>query len=36
MKQYPAGNNPLGGTDKGLNFNQLLFNAPKRSTITSW
>ncbi len=28
MKQYPAGNNPLGGTDKGLNFNQLLFNAP--------
>jgi hypothetical protein len=28
MKQYPAGNNPLGATDKGLNFNQLLFNAP--------
>jgi hypothetical protein len=28
MKQYPAGNNPLGAADKGLNFNQLLFNAP--------
>ena len=28
MKQYPAGNNPLGASDKGLNFNQLLFNAP--------
>src|SRR6185369_16827435 len=24
----PAGNNPLGASDKGLNFNQLLFNAP--------
>ncbi len=29
MKQYPAGNNPLGASDKGLNFNQLLFNAPQ-------
>jgi hypothetical protein len=28
MQQYPAGNNPLGSSDKGLNFNQLLFNAP--------
>ncbi len=28
MKQYPAGNNPLGASDKGLNLNQLLFNAP--------
>ena len=28
MKQYPVGNNPLGASDKGLNFNQLLFNAP--------
>ncbi len=28
MKQYPAGNNPLGASDKGLNFNQLVFNAP--------
>ncbi|HLK67929.1 MAG TPA: TonB-dependent receptor [Bryobacteraceae bacterium] len=28
MKQYPAGNNPLGAADKGLNLNQLLFNAP--------
>ena len=28
MKQYPGGNNPLGAADKGLNFNQLLFNAP--------
>jgi hypothetical protein len=27
MKQYPAGNNPLGVSDNGLNFNQLLFNA---------
>ncbi|HWC97507.1 MAG TPA: TonB-dependent receptor [Candidatus Sulfopaludibacter sp.] len=30
MKQYPAGNNPLGASDKGLNFNQLLFNAPQK------
>ncbi len=30
MKQYPAGNNPLGASDKGLNFNQLLFNAPNK------
>lgn len=28
MKQYPAGNNPVGASDKGLNYNQLLFNAP--------
>src|SRR5579885_2369548 len=27
MKQYPSGNNPLGASDKGLNFNSLLFNA---------
>jgi hypothetical protein len=30
MKQYPAGNNPLGSSDKGLNFNQLIFNAPQK------
>jgi hypothetical protein len=29
IQQYPSGNNPLGATDKGLNFNQLLFNAPQ-------
>ena len=29
MQQYPSGNNPLSGSDKGLNFNQLLFNAPE-------
>ncbi len=29
MQQYPQGNNPLGASDKGLNFNQLLFNAPQ-------
>ncbi len=29
MQNYPSGNNPLGATDKGLNFNQLLFNAPQ-------
>lgn len=29
MQQYPSGNNPLGASDKGLNFNQLLFNAPQ-------
>src|SRR5262249_30662853 len=28
MKQYPAGNNPLSASDKGLNFNVLTFNAP--------
>jgi hypothetical protein len=28
MQQYPEGNNPAGASDKGLNFNQLLFNAP--------
>ena len=28
MQQYVPGNNPLGASDKGLNFNQLLFNAP--------
>ncbi|MBV8847329.1 MAG: carboxypeptidase regulatory-like domain-containing protein [Bryobacterales bacterium] len=27
MQQYPSGNNPLGASDKGLNFNSLLFNA---------
>jgi hypothetical protein len=29
MQQYPSGNNPLGASDKGLNFNTLLFNAPQ-------
>jgi hypothetical protein len=29
MQQYPLGNNPLGASDKGLNFNTLLFNAPQ-------
>lgn len=29
MKQYPAGNDPLVASDKGLNFNVLLFNAPQ-------
>jgi hypothetical protein len=29
MQSYPSGNNPLGATDKGLNFNQVLFNAPQ-------
>lgn len=29
MKQYPAGNDPLAASDKGLNFNVLLFNAPQ-------
>src|SRR5215469_3826372 len=28
MKQLPAGNNPSGGSDKGLNFSQLVFNTP--------
>jgi hypothetical protein len=28
MKQYPEGNDPLAASDKGLNFNDLLFNAP--------
>ena len=28
MKQYPAGNYPAGGSDKGLNFYALTFNAP--------
>jgi hypothetical protein len=27
MKQYPSGNDPLAASDKGLNFNDLLFNA---------
>ena len=27
MKQYPSGNDPLAVSDKGLNFNGLLFNA---------
>ena len=30
VKQYPAGNNPSGVTDKGLNFNQLIFNTPQK------
>lgn len=29
MQQYPAGNDPLQASDKGLNFNDLLFNAPQ-------
>jgi hypothetical protein len=29
IQSYPSGNNPLGASDKGLNFNQLLFNAPQ-------
>ncbi len=29
MALYPAGNNPLGSPDKGLNTNSLLFNAPQ-------
>ncbi len=28
LKQYPEGNDPLGVSDKGLNFTGLLFNAP--------
>jgi hypothetical protein len=28
MKQYPSGNDPLASSDHGLNFNDLLFNAP--------
>ncbi len=28
MQQYPHGNDPLAASDKGLNFNDLLFNAP--------
>ena len=28
MKQYPAGNYAAGGSDKGLNFYALTFNAP--------
>ncbi len=28
MKQYPSGNDPLASLDHGLNFNDLLFNAP--------
>jgi hypothetical protein len=27
MQQYPQGNDPLAASDKGLNFNDLLFNA---------
>jgi hypothetical protein len=26
-QQYPSGNNPIGASDKGLNFNQLRFSA---------
>src|SRR5579862_5816440 len=29
MQQYPHGNDPLQASDKGLNFNDLLFNAPQ-------
>ena len=29
MKQYPEGNSPALSPDKGLNFNELLFNAPQ-------
>ncbi len=28
-KSYASGNNPLSASDKGLNFNTLLFNAPQ-------
>ena len=28
-KTYASGNNPLSASDKGLNFNTLLFNAPQ-------
>ena len=28
-KSYVSGNNPLSASDKGLNFNTLLFNAPQ-------
>jgi hypothetical protein len=28
MQQYPQGNDPSAASDKGLNFNDLLFNAP--------
>ena len=28
LKQFPAGNNPAAGSDAGLNFSGLLFNAP--------
>lgn len=30
IKQYPAGNYAAGGSDKGLNFYGLLFNAPDK------
>ncbi len=29
LNQYPAGNDPAGGTDKGLNFSSFRFNAPQ-------
>ncbi len=29
LKQYPAGNDPRASPDLGLNFNELLFNAPE-------
>jgi hypothetical protein len=29
MQRYPMGNDPLAASDKGLNFNDLLFNAPQ-------
>ncbi len=28
MQKYPSGNDPLAASDHGLNFNDLLFNAP--------
>src|SRR5580658_2935588 len=29
LQQYPSGNDPQGSPDKGLNINELLFNAPQ-------
>jgi hypothetical protein len=29
MKQYPVGNDPAGGSDRGLNFSAFRFNAPQ-------
>ncbi len=30
LNQYPAGNDPQGGSDRGLNFSAFRFNAPLR------
>lgn len=30
LNQYPAGNDPLSSTDKGLNYSILRFNAPQK------